>query len=43
MWVDVGKFWQIWARVGKGGQAWMGQTDRAGKCDMASGCEWLRV
>ena len=34
--VGVGKFRQIWARLGKGGQVWMGQTDRAGMVDMDS-------
>ena len=37
----VGKFGQIWAKVDKGGQVWMGQTDRAGIGDMDSG--WARV
>ena len=32
--VGVGKFGRIWAKVGKGGQVWMGQTDRAGMGDM---------
>ena len=36
-WVGVGKFWHIWARMGKGGQVWIGQTDRAGMGDMDSG------
>ena len=35
--MGVGKFGQIWARVGKGGQVWMSQTDQAGMGDMASG------
>ena len=35
--VGVGQFGQIWARVGKGGQVWMSQTDQAGMGDMASG------
>ena len=41
MWVGLDKFGQIWERVGKGGQVWMGQTDRAGIGDMDSG--WARV
>ena len=41
MWVDLGKFGQIWARVGKSLQVWMGQTDQAGMGDMDSG--WVRV
>ena len=39
--VDVGKFGQIWARLGKGGQVWINQTDRAGMGDMASGWMWV--
>ena len=35
--VGVGKFGQIWAKVGKGGQVRMGQTDRARMGDMGSG------
>ena len=35
--VGVGKFGEIWARVGKGGQVWIGQTDRAVMGDMDSG------
>ena len=35
--MGVGKFGQIWAKVGKGGQVWMGQTDRAGMGDMGGG------
>ena len=27
--MSVGKFGQIWAKVGKGRQVWIGQTDRA--------------
>ena len=41
MWMNVGKFGQIWARTGKDGQVWIGQTDRAGMGDMASG--WVLV
>ena len=41
--MGVGKFWQIWAKVGKGGQAWMGQTDQAGMGDMDSGWVWVYV
>ena len=33
--VDVGKFEHIWARMGKGWQVWMGQTDQAGMGDMS--------
>ena len=33
----LGKFGQIWARLGKGGQVWMGQTDQAEMSNMASG------
>ena len=36
--VGVGKFGQIRAKVGKGRQVRMGQTDRAGMSDMSSGC-----
>ena len=39
--MGVGKFGQIWAKVGKVGQVWMGQTDRAGMGDMGSG--WVCV
>ena len=39
--MDVGKFGQIWAKMGKGGQVWMGQTDRARMGDMGSG--WVLV
>ena len=41
--MGVGKFGQIWARVGKGGQVWIGQNDRAGMGDMASGWLWVCV
>ena len=34
---------QVWARVGKGGQVWMGQTDLAGMRDMDSGWKWVCV
>ena len=37
----VGKFGRIWARLGKGRQVWMGQTDRAGLGDMASRWVWV--
>ena len=37
--VGVGQFGKIWARVGKGWQVWMSQTDRVGMGDMASG--WM--
>ena len=36
--MGIGKFGQIWARVGKGGQVWMCQTDQVGMDDMASRC-----
>ena len=39
--VSVGKFGQICAKVGKGAQVWMGQTDQTGMGDMDSG--WMRV
>ena len=35
--VGVGKLGQIWARLGKGEQVRIGQTDRMGMGDMASG------
>ena len=38
--VGVGKCGQVWAytgRLGKSGQAWMGQTDLVGMSDMSSG------
>ena len=41
--MGVGKFEQIWAKVGKGGQVWMGQTDLAGMGDMDSGWMWVCV
>ena len=39
--VGVGGCGQVWADMGKGGQVWMGQTDRAGMADMGSG--WVLV
>ena len=39
--VGVGRFGEIWARVGKGGQVWTGQTARAEMGDMASGWVWV--
>ena len=44
-WVGVGEFWLIWARVGKGGLVWMGQTDKAWMGDISRGwvCERLQV
>ena len=39
--MGVEKFRQILARVDKGGQVWMGQTDRAGMSDMGSGLVWV--
>ena len=41
--VGMGKFGQIWSRVGKGGQVWTDQTDRGGMNDMASGWVWVCV
>ena len=35
--MGAGKFRQIWAKVGKGGQVWMDQTDGAEMGDMGSG------
>ena len=35
--VGMSKFGQIWARLSKGGQVWIGQTDQAGMGGMASG------
>ena len=43
MWVGVGKFGQIWAKVGKGGKVGMGQTDRAGMGDIGSVWVWVCV
>ena len=39
--VGVGQFGQIWARVGKGGQVYMGQTDGTRMGDKASGSVWV--
>ena len=39
--VGVGWCGQVWADMGKGGQFWMDQTDRAGIGDMASGWVWV--
>ena len=41
--VDLGGCGQILADMGKGGQVWMGQTDRAGMGDMGSGWVWVCV
>ena len=41
--VGVGKFGQIWAKVGKGGQVWMAQTDQAGMGDMGSGWVYVQI
>ena len=41
--MGVGKFGQIWARVDKGGQVWMGRTDQVGMGDMDSGWVWVCV
>ena len=46
LWVGVGGSGQVCADmawVGKGGQVWMSQTDRAGMGDMASGWVWVCV
>ena len=37
MWVGVGKLGQIWAKVGKGWQVWVGQIDQVGMGDMGGG------
>ena len=34
---------QLWERVGKSGQVWMSQTDRAGMDGMAIGLVWVCV
>ena len=39
--MGFGKFEQLWAKVDKDGQVWMGQTDWAGMRDMASGWVWV--
>ena len=39
----MGKFGHTWARVVKGGQVWMGQTDQVGMGDVPSGWEWVCV
>ena len=39
--VGLGKFGQIWAKVGKDRQVWMAQTDRAGMGVMGSGWVWV--
>ena len=36
-----GGFGQVWADMGKGGQVWMGQTDRAGIGDMGRRFVWV--
>ena len=41
--MGVGKFGQIWAKVGKGEQVWTGQTDRAEMGDMGGGRVWVCV
>ena len=41
--MGVGKFGQIWAKVGKGGQVWMSQSDRAGMGDTGGGCVLICV
>ena len=38
--LGLDKFWQIWAKVGKGRQVWMGQTDQA-RMVMGSGWAWV--
>ena len=35
--LGVGVSGKVWASMGKGGQVWIGQTDRAEMSDMASG------
>ena len=35
--LSVGGCGQVWANMGKGGQVWMAQTDRAGMGDKDSG------
>ena len=50
--MSVGELGQIWAKVGKGGQIWMGNTDWRGMddisirgvvcaCRFRGGCEWV--
>ena len=39
--MGVGKFGQIWARVSKGGQVLIGQTNQAGMGDVARGWVWV--
>ena len=39
--VDLGGCGQILADMGKGGQVWMGQTDRTGMDDMGSKLVWV--
>ena len=39
----MGKFVQIWAKLGKGEQVWMGQTDQAVMGDMGSEWVWVCV
>ena len=41
--MGVSKFGHILERVGKGGQIWMGQTDRVRIGDMSSGLVWVCV
>ena len=41
--VGVGGCGQVWADMGKGGQVWMSQTDRAGMGDMCGGWMWVCV
>ena len=41
--MGMGKFLQIWSRVDKDGQVWMGQTYRVGMGDMDSGWVWIWV
>ena len=36
--MGLGKFGQIWTRVNKGRQVWMGQTDWAGMDNIACVC-----
>ena len=41
--VDLDGCGQVLAYIGKGGQVDMGQTDRAGMGDMASGWVWVGI
>ena len=41
--LGVGKFGQMWSRLGKGGQVSVTQTEQVWKCDMASGWGWVSM